>query len=99
MPKLWVVTKALKLRDRLGPYAALPIAGERSDRAIAYSRGDVITVAPRFPIDASDWADTSIDLPKEKNWRNVFTGEEIAEHHLLLSTLFRRFPVALLAAS
>ncbi len=99
LPKLWVLTKALQLRDKLGPYAALPIEGEKKDHAIAFSRGDIITVAPRFMLGAGEWGDTAVELPKGKMWRNVFTGDEIPEDRILLSGLFRRFPVALLAAS
>jgi (1->4)-alpha-D-glucan 1-alpha-D-glucosylmutase len=99
LPKLWLVTRALKLRGRLGPYAAVPITGEQSDRAIAYSRGDVVVVAPRFVIGDGDWSGNAITLPKEKNWLNVLTGDEINEERVVLSSLFRKFPVALLTAS
>ena len=97
LPKLWLLTKALALHDKLGPYAAVPLAGEQQHRAIAFSRGDVITVVPRFP--DGDWGDTSIDLPADKNWLNALTGDAITEKPVLLATLFQRFPVALLVGS
>lgn len=99
LPKLWVLTKALQLRSRLGAYAALAITGEKCGNAIAYARGDIIVATPIRLLNAGDWADTALDLPKEKKWRNVLTGDEIAGETLLLSSLFQRFPVALLAGS
>lgn len=99
LPKLWVITRALKLRAMLGLYAPLPVTGDKRDRAIAYSRGSVITVAPRLPIDAGDWGDAAIELPAGKKWRNVLASDELLQGRVSLCKLFRMFPVALLAAS
>jgi (1->4)-alpha-D-glucan 1-alpha-D-glucosylmutase len=99
LPKLWVIAKALRLRNKLGLYTALRITGEASDNAIAYSRGEIITVVPRLLIGTVAWADTAMELPGEKKWRNVLTGDEFPHGRLLLSSLFRRFPVALLTTS
>jgi (1->4)-alpha-D-glucan 1-alpha-D-glucosylmutase len=98
LPKLWVITRALRLRDRLGSYTPMTIQGQQADRAIAYSRGNVVTVVPRLTAGVLDWADTSIELPGGKAWRNVLTGDGSEAGPVLLSGLFRRFPVALLTA-
>jgi (1->4)-alpha-D-glucan 1-alpha-D-glucosylmutase len=103
LPKLLVIRTALKLRSGLGPYAALSLSGKRSDDVVAYSRGDLVVIAPCRWLDAGAWPDawddTSLDLPQDKNWRNAFTGEGIGTGRVLVSDLLRNFPVALLAAA
>jgi (1->4)-alpha-D-glucan 1-alpha-D-glucosylmutase len=98
LPKLWVITKALRLRTRLGPYSPLSVTGNSRDSAIAFSRGGIVTVAPRLATGRAGWGDTGIDLPKEKNWVNVLTGDDVPDGRVLLCDLFRRFPVALLTS-
>jgi (1->4)-alpha-D-glucan 1-alpha-D-glucosylmutase len=99
LPRLWVITRALGLASRLGPYTPLPISGAKRDRAIAFGRGDVVTVAPRLAVDPEDWEDASIELPESNSWENVLTGDKIPPGRVLLSCLFHRFPVALLTAT
>ncbi|HEY3839345.1 MAG TPA: malto-oligosyltrehalose synthase, partial [Bryobacteraceae bacterium] len=98
LPKLWVLTKALSLRSRLGNYSPLPLTGSRKDEALAFSRGEVVTVVPRMVMGTSDWGDTAVEVPAGRNWQNVLTGEDIGSGNIQLARLFQRFPVALLAA-
>ena len=95
-PKLWLITKALPLRSRLGGYAPLSVAGPHRERAIAFARGEVVVVAPRLPVPVAGWCDTSVMLPADNARKNVLTGERVAGSQALLSTLFEKFPVALL---
>src|SRR5262249_8636295 len=100
LPKLWVITRALRLLDRLGAYVPMEVAGEKRNAALAFSRGDVITVVPICrPTCNARWGDTRIDLPEDKQWRNVLTGDETPGGAVLMADLFKHFPVALLAAS
>ncbi len=96
LPKLWVLKQALSVRDRLGSYAPLPVTGEAQDDVVAFSRGEVAVIVPRSARDICGWGETAVDLPSGDTWRNVLTGDEIADSPALLSSLFRRFPVALL---
>ena len=96
LPKLWVMKQALHIRARLGAYVPLAITGELKDSAIAFSRGEAVTIVPRFPVETACWKDTSAGLPEGK-WKNILTGEEIGENPVLLRSLFAKFPVALLA--
>ncbi len=95
-PKLWVITKALGLRSRLGGYAPLTIGGQNRERVIAFARGEVAVVAPRLPVPPAGWDDTFVALPNGAARKNVLTGEHITGCQVLLNTLFEKFPVALL---
>ena len=97
LPKLWVVQQALRVRERFRSYAPLPVTGEAQDDVVAFSRGDVAVIVPRFARDICAWGETAVDLPSGNKWRNVFTGDNSIDSPVLLSNLFRRFPVALLA--
>jgi (1->4)-alpha-D-glucan 1-alpha-D-glucosylmutase len=97
LPKLWVITRALALRNKMETYEALPLTGSKAANAIAYSRGNIVAIVPRLLYDLDAWEDTAMELPIDKTWRNVLTGDEFAGGNILLSSLFRRFPVALLA--
>jgi (1->4)-alpha-D-glucan 1-alpha-D-glucosylmutase len=96
LPKLWVVKQALSVREKFGPYAPLPVSGEAQDEVVAFSRGDVAVIVARSARDIGSWGDTTVDLPSRKNWRNLLTGDELAQSPVSLSGLFLRFPVALL---
>jgi (1->4)-alpha-D-glucan 1-alpha-D-glucosylmutase len=98
LPKLWLITKTLSLRARLEGYSPLPLTGQYLDSALAFARGDVVTVTPRFVLGVRNWGDTAVELPASKNWLNVLTGDQVRSGSILLSDLFKRFPVALLAA-
>jgi (1->4)-alpha-D-glucan 1-alpha-D-glucosylmutase len=97
LTKLWVITKALGTRERLGSYARLDVAGARKDDVVAYSRGGVVTVVPRFPMKDGDWGDTTVEVGG--GWENVVTGERGEAGSVPVSGLLTRFPVALLAVS
>ena len=97
LPKLWVVQQALRVRERFRSYAPVPVTGEAQDDVVAFSRGDVAVIVPRFARDICAWGETAVDLPSGNKWRNVFTGDNSIDSPVLLSNLFRRFPVALLA--
>jgi len=103
LPKLWVVHKALLLRkehpDWFGPgadYAALAIEGTERERVIAYRRGErVLTVVPRWSLEAKAWGETAVDVPGGR-WRNRLTGAECEGGRVLVGELLKTFPVALL---
>jgi (1->4)-alpha-D-glucan 1-alpha-D-glucosylmutase len=101
LPKLFVIQKTLKLRERHGDFADLdyqPIfaRGARAENLAAFARGgSMITLFPRFTLKIkNDWQETSLTLP-EGNWRNEFTGENFSGE-LRAENIFQRFPVALL---
>jgi (1->4)-alpha-D-glucan 1-alpha-D-glucosylmutase len=63
--------------------------------------------AGRMPLGKTVWHDTSLHLPAKapRSWRNVLTGEALSvtagtdgERVLMLSEVFKQFPVALLDA-
>lgn len=100
LPKLWLIQKALKARERIADFGELdydPVfaTGARQEHVLAFVRGGrIATVAPRFWLKLDgQWQDTALILPGA--WRNEFTGETFTgETHL--ETLFQKFPVALL---
>jgi len=104
LPKLWVIHRALRLRDEhrdwFGPdavYLPLAVHGAKAEHVIAYQRGEsVITVVPRLWITLKgDWDGTYVTLP-EGRWLNQLTNEEIRGGQVKLATLLALFPVALL---
>jgi (1->4)-alpha-D-glucan 1-alpha-D-glucosylmutase len=103
LPKLWLVHKALQLRDERpewfsaqAAYLAVEAKGEQTERVIAYLRGsDVMTVAPRWT-QAVEWGETTVEVPAGR-WVNRLTGEEVVGGAVKLSVLLRKFPVALLS--
>jgi (1->4)-alpha-D-glucan 1-alpha-D-glucosylmutase len=102
-PKLWLVHRALTLRNDhpewFGPEAAytpLTATGQQSDRVIAYLRGEcVLTIAQRWSFSAQPWADTALTIPPG-TWRNRLTGELIQAGNTPIAKLLATFPVALL---
>lgn len=102
LPKLWLIQKTLKLRERFSDFAKFsyePIfaRGEKAENVFAFSRGGkVVAIVPRFGLQTkSDWQNTSLELPAG-NWRDEFTGENFSGE-LRMENLFQKFPVALLA--
>ncbi|MDE1177789.1 MAG: malto-oligosyltrehalose synthase [Edaphobacter sp.] len=104
MPKMWLIHKALMLRREHpewfgaeGNYAPLAVNGAKSDHVIAYSRSsNVVTVVPRLTLKVMDsWRDTTVMLP-EGTWTNRLTGAAMHGGPVLMRTLVREFPVALL---
>jgi (1->4)-alpha-D-glucan 1-alpha-D-glucosylmutase len=95
-----------------GAYTPLQITGERAENIVGFKRGeDVVVIVPRLVMsvgttwgggpltiearkDRSDWADTVVSWgPGE--WLNVLADEEFGDSSHA-SSLFERFPVALL---
>jgi (1->4)-alpha-D-glucan 1-alpha-D-glucosylmutase len=102
LPKLWVVHKALALRNErpewFGPEAAYTpvlVQGAEKERVVAYLRGgDVLTVAPRWSHGEGSWGETVVALPAGR-WSNRLTGESFSGQ-VKIEELLRVFPVALL---
>jgi (1->4)-alpha-D-glucan 1-alpha-D-glucosylmutase len=104
MPKMWVIHQALMLRrehpEWFGPnavYAPLAVTGAKSEHVVAYTRGNsVATIIPRLTTKVMDsWRDTAVILP-EGTWMNRLTGAAMNGGPVLMRTLVREFPVALL---
>ncbi len=104
LPKMWTIHQALLLRrerpecfGRDGEYVPLEVDGAKLDHVIAYLRGeDVVTVAPRLTmLLGGAWKDTVVVMPKGQ-WRNRLTGAEVEGGSMLVKTLLKDFPVALL---
>jgi (1->4)-alpha-D-glucan 1-alpha-D-glucosylmutase len=104
MPKLWVLSCALKWRRQKpelfgvdGGFTPLVIEGRKADHAVGFLRaGSVATIVPRWNLKLSgNWSNTTVDLPG-KRWRNVLTDELLNGGRVSMSVLLRRFPVALL---
>jgi (1->4)-alpha-D-glucan 1-alpha-D-glucosylmutase len=103
-PKLWTVYTALQVRRELpgcfgaeGGYTPLYACGEKAQHLVAFQRGpDVITLVPRLVTGINgEWGNTTLQLP-EGSWMNRLTGEKFAGAAHSVSTLLKRFPVALL---
>jgi (1->4)-alpha-D-glucan 1-alpha-D-glucosylmutase len=104
MPKLWVMYRALRLRQEKdesfraqAEYAPLAIEGKKTEYAVGYVRtGSVATVVPRWNLKlGGNWSGTTVELPAER-WTNVLTGEELKGGRVAIQSLLQRFPVALL---
>ena len=101
LPKLWLIQKTLHWRKACHDFETLdyqPLFATppRGDHVFTFVRGEkAIVVVPRFLLKLNGmWDQTTIKLP-EGRWSDEFTGETF-EDKVLLETLFRRFPVALL---
>jgi len=107
--KLLVTSAALRLRREhpdwfAGDYRPLDAEGPAAGHAVSFLRGPsagggaAVTVATRLPGGLrrrGGWADTVLPLPAGP-WRDVLTGATHAGPRPLLSSLAKRFPVALL---
>ncbi len=101
--KLWIVSRALRLRreqpELFSDYAPLFADGPAADHAVAFDRGGAITVATRLPVGlerAGGWRDTTLDLPRAVD---LLTGREVGGGVTRLSELLGTYPVALLTAA
>ena len=104
LPKLWLIRRVLKLRERhpewfgaAARYGALAAHGHARAHVVAFQRGEsLIAVAPRLVIRLrNDWRDTTIDMPAGQ-WRNHLADEPLAPGPALLRVLMGKFPVAVL---
>jgi (1->4)-alpha-D-glucan 1-alpha-D-glucosylmutase len=101
--KLLVTTGALRLqRDHpdwfAGGYTPLAAAGPAARHAVAFRRGDAITVATRLPAglrERGGWAGTALEVPAGR-WRDVLSAATHVGPRPLLSDLTERLPVAVL---
>ncbi|HEU5008414.1 MAG TPA: malto-oligosyltrehalose synthase [Jatrophihabitantaceae bacterium] len=98
--KLWVVSRALRLRrdwpDLFSSYTPVPVHGSAADHAVAFDRGGAITVATRLPVGlerAGGWGDTAIDLMGKAT--DVISGVT-HRGEVRLADLLADYPVALL---
>jgi len=104
MPKMWVIHQALQLRRErpnlfgaASCYKALMVNGAKSDNVVAYLRGGAVaTIVPRLTMKVMDsWRDTAVVLP-EGTWTNRLTGAAMEGGNVLMRSILREFPVALL---
>jgi (1->4)-alpha-D-glucan 1-alpha-D-glucosylmutase len=98
--KLWVVSRALRLRrdwpDLFESYTPVRANGPAADHAVAYDRGGVITVATRLPAGlerGGGWGDTTIDLGHTAT--DVISGRRV-DASVALADLLADYPVALI---
>ncbi|MEO9140619.1 MAG: malto-oligosyltrehalose synthase [Jatrophihabitans sp.] len=98
--KLWVVSRALRLRrdwpDLFSGYAPIVADGPAADHAVAFDRGGVITIATRLPVGLEQqggWRDSAIDVGGPAT--DVITGRRIPRE-IALADLLADYPVALL---
>jgi (1->4)-alpha-D-glucan 1-alpha-D-glucosylmutase len=104
--KLFVTYKALEFRKvhrelfARGEYLPLPVSGARAANVCAFARRLedhwAVTVAPRWPSQVSDWADTRVELPQGApgEWSDALTGIILAGWRV--AELLAEFPLALL---
>ena len=101
--KLLVTAAALRLR-RAHPgwfadgHRPLAAEGPAAGHAVAFMRGQAVTVATRLPARlaaAGGWADTVLPLPGGR-WRDMLTGTTHAGPRPLMTAVAKRYPVALL---
>ncbi len=95
--KLLVISRALRLRRSvpLGGYEPLLATGAAAEHAVAFSRGDVVTVGTRLPVRLArdgGWRDSAVPLPAG-GWTDVLTGRPASGS---LAELLSDYPVALL---
>jgi (1->4)-alpha-D-glucan 1-alpha-D-glucosylmutase len=104
MPKLWVLYCALRWRRQRpelfgtdGGFTPLVIEGRKADHVMGYLRGgSLATIVPRWNLKlGGNWSNTTVDLPGPR-WRSVLTEELLNGGRVPISSLLRRFPVALL---
>ncbi len=102
LPKLWLVHRALNLRNEHpewfgveGAYTPLSAQGRDADRVIAYLRADqLLTVVPRWN-HGTDAPDAVITIP-DGQWQNWLTHERVGGGEVQVASLLAHFPVALL---
>ena len=106
LPKLLVVSRALRLRRRRPELFAethrlLGVAGRGAGHLAAFTRGDGLAVlAPRLVLGLGepepDWGDTTVGLP-EGSWHDELRGERVAGGSRRVEELLGPFPVGLLS--
>ena len=102
LPKLWLVHRALALRNAHpewfgaeADYVPVAVAGADAERVIAYLRGDdVLTIAPRWNR-SHEQVQATISCP-EGRWRNWLTNETFHGGTQEIAKILGTFPVSLL---
>jgi (1->4)-alpha-D-glucan 1-alpha-D-glucosylmutase len=100
--KLLVTSRALRLRRArpewfAGGYEPLAAAGTAAAHAVAFRRGQAVTVVTRLPVGLrrrGGWQDTALRLPAGA-WADLLTGT-VHRGDVPMITLTGRLPVALL---
>ena len=101
--KLLVTRHALRARREhpdwfSAGYSPLHARGPAAEHAVAFRRGDLVTVVTRLPAglrDKGGWADTTLPLPSG-SWSDLLTGTRHDTNDPLLTDLTGALPVALL---
>jgi (1->4)-alpha-D-glucan 1-alpha-D-glucosylmutase len=98
--KLWVVSRALRLRrdwpDLFADYRPVRAIGPAADHVLAFDRGGAVTVATRLPVGldrAGGWDATTIDVGAPAT--DVITDCRLPAEHSV-AELLDTYPVALL---
>lgn len=111
--KLLLLSRMLRFRRERkqlfdqGKYEPVTVQGEYRNLVIAFRRcheaSQIVVATPRlsqdlgFPPLGDYWKDTALELNVRGNWRNIFTGQEIAtKENLEMAVLFRDLPFAVL---
>ena len=102
--KLWVVSRALRIRrDRpelFASYTPLPATGPAAEHVVAFDRGGAVTVVTRLPMRLAGlggWRDSRLTLPGGKH-TDLFTGQR-HRGSVRLADLLAAYPVALLVTA
>ncbi|MFG2002493.1 malto-oligosyltrehalose synthase [Spirillospora sp. NPDC048911] len=101
--KLLVTARTLRVRRDHpewfgGAYDPVTVAGPAADHAVAFRRGEAVTVVTRLPAGLErrgGWGGTAVEVAAEA-WRDVFTGVVHQGPRLPLSEVLDPLPVALL---
>jgi (1->4)-alpha-D-glucan 1-alpha-D-glucosylmutase len=98
--KLWVVSRALRLRrdypDVFTSYTPVLARGSAAEHVVAFDRGGAITVATRLPVGlerAGGWGETTLDVGGPVS--DLITGRRWSGE-LALAELLADYPAALL---
>jgi (1->4)-alpha-D-glucan 1-alpha-D-glucosylmutase len=103
LPKLWLIRRVLNMCARQpelfapsASYEAMTAQGQAAGHVVAFKRGEsLIALVPRLVMGLhDDWGDTTLAMPPG-TWRNELTDETVLPETAPLSTLLRKFPVAL----
>ncbi|HEX4168312.1 MAG TPA: malto-oligosyltrehalose synthase [Bryobacteraceae bacterium] len=104
LPKLWTTYHALGTRrahraafGEAGSYRPLTGGGAKARHLVGFERGaQIAVIVPRLTWQLQgDWEDTTVEL-SSGGWFNVLTQEKVTGPVIQLSSLLKRFPVALL---
>jgi (1->4)-alpha-D-glucan 1-alpha-D-glucosylmutase len=106
LPKLWLITTALRLRRQRpelfsaeGAYWPLAVEGPNAHRVVAFARGaepGAVTVVPRLLAGLDAWGATTVELPPGP-WRSLLGAGEAEGGRAGVAELLGPAGVALLA--